>query len=250
MWPVLHHNAKSGTYISSLFVIWIVSILSGGLTVEFFKYRLKYIIYKASTLFALPLLVIVVSYLSILYATIRRSYSSSRGNFERELKVSFTVFVLIALFLVSWAPFFTIAILSSTCKCITLTTVVYFKAVHFASTCVNPVVYAARMPDFKTAFIKIIPKQIVEFLCFFRDRTIVDMVTNSTRTRTSSTLSSTVQTGESGKRRATLLENRGAFEQLPVKINKKESPLAHSITSNKCVSLLSDSPTSTSGSHV
>lgn len=226
-------------------IIWFISLLSGGLSLELYKYKLKYIIYNTSTLFGLPAIIIIFCYLSILYSTIRRSYATSRQTFERELKVSLTIFISIFLFIVCWCPFFAAALVSSKCQCISITAVIYLKALHFATSCVNPVVYAARIPDFRKAFTKILPKQIISFVfCLLHPRSRESPP--GSRARASSTLSSTLVMTDGGKRKVTLLENRGAVEQLPVNV-AKDSPMASSVTSNKCVTFLSDSPSSAAG---
>ena len=249
VWPIVHHVSNSTTYFIAIAVLWIVSVLSGGLSLELYKYKMKYIIYNSASLFGLPLVVIVSCYLFILKTTIQRSYVTSRRNFERELKVSFTVFILIALFIICWCPFYVIGIISAgtDCKCISMSMVIYFKALHFATTCVNPIVYAARIPDFRTAFKKMLPKQIISVIFCLLHKRSRDSPPNS-RGRASSTLSSTVQTAVDGsKRRTTLLENKGAVDQLPVKLGTRDSPMASSVTSNKCVTFLSESPSSVSG---
>lgn len=229
--------------------LWTVSLLAGGLSLELYKYKLKYIIGNGVTLFGLPLLIIVSSYIWILKTTVHRSYVTSRPTFKRELKVSLTIFILIALFITCWSPFFVTGILSAECGCISVTLVVYFKALHFATSCVNPIVYAARIPDFRNAFTKVLPKQVISFVFCLLHKTHRESPPNS-RARTSSTLSSTVQSTDGAKRRATLLENKAAVEQLPVLMKAKDSPMASSVTSNKCVTFLSESPSSVAGSHL
>ncbi|XP_028409134.1 D(1C) dopamine receptor-like [Dendronephthya gigantea] len=240
IWPVIHHVATSTTWFIAIGILWFISILSAGLSLELYKFKMKYIIYNTASLFGLPAIIIIFCYLSIMYSTIRRSYVTSRQTFERELKVSLTIFILIFLFIICWCPFFTAALVSSKCHCISLTVVVYLKALHFATSCVNPVVYAARIPDFRKAFTKILPKQIVTFVfCLLHPRSRESPP--GPRARASSTLSSTLVMTDGGRRRATLLENKGAVDQLPV---AKDSPMASSVTSNKCVTFLSDSPSS------
>jgi hypothetical protein len=224
----------------------VVSLVSAGLSLELYKYRIKYIIYNSASLFGIPLLIIVFCYVSILKTTISRSYVTSRRTFKRELKVSCTIFILIAFFIICWCPFFTLALLSSYgCGCVTYPMVIYFKALHFAASCVNPIVYAARIPDFRSAFTKILPKQILSFV-FCLGRNGGESPPNS-RARASSTLSSTVAMSDASKRRPTLLENKSALNQLAVTSAAKDSPMASSVTSNKCVTFLSDSPSSGAG---
>ena len=248
MWPVIHHVASSTTYFVAITVIWIVSLLSGGLSLKLYKYRMKYIIYNSAFLFGLPLLIILSCYLSILKTTINRSYVTSRKTFKRELKVSFTIFILIAIFIICWCPFFVVALVSAGgCNCVSISLAVYFKALHFATSCVNPIVYAARIPDFRSAFTKILPKKFISFVFCLLQRNGRESPPNS-RARASSTLSSTVPVSDGSKRRPTLLENKASLSQLPVTTVAKDSPIASSsVISNKCVTFLSDSPSSAAG---
>ena len=254
VFPVVHHIATPAIYFIAMALLWTVSLISGGLSLELYKYKIKYLIGNGAFNFGLPLLIIVSCYMWILKTTVKRSYVTSRPTFKRELKVSLTIFILIALFLMCWCPFFVVGILSASSyakecnNCITTTMVVYFKALHFATSCVNPIVYAARIPDFRTAFTKILPKQVISFVFCLLQKAHRESPPNS-RGRASSTLSSTVQTSDGGKRRATLLENRAAIDQLPV-MKAKDSPMASSVTSNKCVTFLSDSPSSVAGTHL
>ena len=240
VWPVTHHVASSIKYFIAISVVWILSLVSGCLTLELYKYKMRYTIWNGASLFGSPLVIIMFCYLAILKTTISRSYVASQTSFKRELKVSFTIFILIALFVICWGPFFVMSIVSSVCYCVSIEMVVYFKALHFVTSCVNPIVYAARIPDFKSAFTKILPKQLVWLVFCILQKRPRESPPNS-RARASSTLSSTVQMVGSGKRRATLLENRGAMDQLPI---------ASSITSNKCVTFLSDSPSSIAGAQL
>ena len=245
----MHHVATPVIYFIAMAFLWAVSMLAGGLSLELYKYGIKYLIGNSIIIFGLPLLIIVSSYIWILRTTVRRSYDTSRPTFKRELKVSLTIFILIALFITCWSPFFVTGILGAKCGCISIGLVVYLKALHFATSCVNPIVYAARIPDFRHAFTKVLPKQVISFVFCLLHKTHRESPPNS-RARTSSTLSSTVQSTDGAKRRATLLENRAAVEQLPVLMRAKDSPMASSVTSNKCVTFLSESPSSVAGSHL
>ena len=249
VWPVVHHIATSTSYFIAMTILWTLSLLSGGLSLRFYEYRIKYLIYNSSTLFGLPLIIIVYCYMSILRTTFLRS-SSSRRTMERELKVSFTVFILIALFIICWCPFFLIGIISASGgHGVTITHVVFLKALHFATSCVNPIVYAARIPDFRNAFVKILPKKIVRIFCLTQK--IPRESPPNSRQRTTSTLSaSTVQTVDGTKTKATLLWNKGAVEKIPSNPVPKDFAMMGSVTPNKYVSSLSDSPSSTTGTQL
>lgn len=204
---------------------------------------------NSASLFGLPLTTIVFCYLSILRTTRRRSYVTSRRHFERELKVSCTILILIGLFIICWAPFFIITIISATCFCINMTLVLYFKALHFGTSCVNPIVYAARIPDFREAFAKMLPKQVISFVVFLLNRKRRESPPSS-RIRTLSTLSSTIQSVDPSKRRPTLLENKMAVDQLSSTPAARDSSHASSVNSNKYVAFLSDSPSSPPNVHL
>lgn len=228
--------------------IWTVSLLAAGLSIKLYVYELKYLISNSATMYGLPLLVIIFSYASILRTTIQRSYVTTRRTFERELKVSCTVFILIALFIICWTPFFVSGLFSASgCRCITIEMVVYFKALHFITSCVNPIVYAARIPDFRNAFTKFLPKKLISFLFCLLGKPRRENPVNS-RNRTSSTLSSSLaMVDNTARRRPTLLDNKAAMDKLSV---ANEPPVSSSVISNKCVTFLSDSPSSVAGSQL
>lgn len=186
VWPVVHHLWTIKTYYTLLALVWFISTFASCFALEGSKWGQRYNILNFVFLYCIPLIVIAFCYLSILRKTQERFHSPSRKSMRRELKVSSTVFILVLLFIITWSPFFvcTIAMWLTT---VTVRSIIFTKCFHFMNSFCNPIVYAARIPDFRMAFSEVLPKSLVQFLCC-RSKTHLDSPASS-RTRTSSAMS-------------------------------------------------------------
>ncbi len=148
----------------AIFVILIVWCYSFGVAVlreiEWHYYSLLVTGFS----FLLPLGTILFAYANIFKAAkfqakrIRRSClpnssESNKKHFDKELKATKTISLVIGAFLVCWLPFFVLSILSQHCtKCtISFEVVIMVKWLHYANSALNPIIYSMHNRDFRAA---------------------------------------------------------------------------------------------------
>ncbi|XP_031571548.1 D(2) dopamine receptor A-like [Actinia tenebrosa] len=156
--PLRHRTSRTIYNIMILAIIWV----SGGLVAAsyFFlpqgiKWKGTFMIYSALGFF-IPFSIICVAYLSIMVIVKKQTKSVTRSRakiVKRESKTAITVFTLVLLFLITWLPFFSLNMVLFACqKCalsVTFNLVSFCKALHYMGSALNPVVYSARMPEFR-----------------------------------------------------------------------------------------------------
>ncbi|XP_031572334.1 dopamine D2-like receptor [Actinia tenebrosa] len=95
----------------------------------------------------------------------------SRSRADSEKKLALTLFIVTAVFIVTWLPFQIINIIVFRCRkyklfCIPPIDVIYFcKLLNYSNSFINPVVYSLRLPDFRLALKKIVFKKLRCLLC-------------------------------------------------------------------------------------
>ena len=165
--PLRHRVVSTRVYIYSIVVVWAVGILIFGLMgLSFYYPKLERETVDIVVHFCLfiSLLVICASYLKI-----RTRLSStapevtavkSRQTTEHNVRLSRTLFVVIALSLLFWLPAFAVYIGRDICKrCFHPYVIWTVNVLHLANSLVNPFVYSFRMPVFKEALEKLSRRQ-------------------------------------------------------------------------------------------
>ena len=165
--PLRHRVASTRIYIYSIVVVWAVGIFIFGLMALSFYYpKLERETVPIVVHFCLfiSLLVICASYLKI-----RTRLSSTapevavvnrRQTAEYNVRLSRTLFVVIALSLLFWLPAFAVYIGRDICKrCFHPYVMWTVNVFHLANSLVNPFVYSFRMPVFKEALEKLSRKR-------------------------------------------------------------------------------------------
>lgn len=95
----------------------------------------------------------------------------SRSRADSEKKLAVTLFIVTAVFIVTWLPFQIINVIVFRCRkyrifCIPPINLIYFcKLLNYSNSLINPVVYSLRLPDFRVALKKIIFKKLRCLLC-------------------------------------------------------------------------------------
>lgn len=155
--PLRHRTSTSRINFIFLAIIWITA--AGIASLNFFipkgpKWKGTFLIYSALGFFV-PFSVILFAYTSIwIIVKSRTKISRQRARVvKRESRTALTIFALILLFLITWLPFFSLNLVLFSCsKCavsVPLQLVLFFKALHYCGSALNPVVYSARMPEFR-----------------------------------------------------------------------------------------------------
>ena len=155
--PLRHRTSTARLNFIILAIIWFTA--AGIASLNFFipkgpEWKGTFLIYSALGFFV-PFTVIFFAYTSIwIIVKTRTRIPRNRARVvKRESRTAITIFALILLFLVTWMPFFSLNLVLFSCsKCaaaVPLQVVLFFKALHYCGSALNPVVYSARMPEFR-----------------------------------------------------------------------------------------------------
>ena len=166
--PLRHRVASTRVYIYSIVVVWAVGIFIFGLLVLIYyidqKMEMKTLHLAVHICLFISILVICASYLKIrarLSSTAPEvAVVNSRQTTQQNVRLSRTLFVVIALSLLFWLPVFAVYIGLYICHCRLHP---YMKwtvdVLVLANSLVNPFVYSFRMPVFKEALEKLSRKR-------------------------------------------------------------------------------------------
>ena len=159
LWPFRHRVTSTRTYVSSIVIVWVIGVCLSG--VSLLAIYLVDNVYAnvtfASALF-ISLLVICTSYL-----TIRLRLRSTAPNSDsvqiqvstgRSLRMSRTVFIVVAVSLVFWFPSFVMVTTQDFCSCFRPLAAWFVVVLQLANSMVNPFVYSIRIPIFQDALKK------------------------------------------------------------------------------------------------
>lgn len=154
-WPVEHRVSSRKSYQVILVGLWCASILVTSLFVPESGILLsKSRFYVLILCFFFPLVVICATYTAIWCVVRKKEHDSNYWNSNKEAKLAATLFLVIVLFVVAWLPFMVINIVAYLCrKCISSKLSLATKLLHYSNSAVNPIVYAWRLADFRTAFL-------------------------------------------------------------------------------------------------
>ncbi|EDO35569.1 predicted protein, partial [Nematostella vectensis] len=74
-----------------------------------------------------------------------------RTGHDRSTKLTFTLFIVIGLFVVTWLPFFVVRFVLQECAmfCISWRFFYFTKFLHFSNSGLNPIVYGFRIPEYR-----------------------------------------------------------------------------------------------------
>ena len=164
VWPVHHRTISTRSYIFVITAVWGLGFCFFGLSVLSLyhpKLERKYVILTIHACLFIALLAICGSYLQIP----RKWHSNvipgeeihARQTAERNLRLSRTVFIVIAVSLVFWLPATIVYASQYFCRppCVRPIVMAVVNVFHLANSMVNPIVYSFRMAIFKDALKKL-----------------------------------------------------------------------------------------------
>ena len=162
--PLRHRVASTRVYIYSIVVVWAVGIFIFGLLVLIYyidqKMEMKTLHLAVHICLFISILVICASYLKIrarLSSTAPEvAVVNSRQTTQHNVRLSRTLFVVIALSLLFWLPAVALYTGMHICHCSFHPYMMWtVNALLLANSLVNPFVYSFRMPVFKEALEKL-----------------------------------------------------------------------------------------------
>ena len=160
VWPLKHRAIHEGVYHAMIYAAWGCSAFMAGLyPVQLKHWEQSYSAFIFITCFAGPLLFMFVVY-SLIYTTAIKSRSrvcpdQGQAAVHRELRVASTVALVTGLFIVAWLPFFVVTVVATydierlpePPGLYRLTA--FVKALHYANSGLNPIVYGYRNPEMR-----------------------------------------------------------------------------------------------------
>lgn len=118
--------------------------------------------YLIITVFLICLLVICLAYVGIWIKVVQRMHEKTKRTLEKDKKLATTLFLVTAIFVMTWVPFHAINIFyvklcpqSSTCPKLIFTAVYLTKFMQYSNSFVNPIIYTFKMPDFRRVLLSI-----------------------------------------------------------------------------------------------
>lgn len=156
-YPTQHFNLPNKPVIVSIFMTWLIGSIYTAIVSAFLTKHEKIVTILIFMLaFALPLIVILVSYLIIFataYGMIKPDNNEDCIRLSRDIRIAKTISVIIGLFTICWSPFFIVNIAYVFTSCMNWNIPLRVsKILHYSNSMMNVFVYAIRSPDFREMF--------------------------------------------------------------------------------------------------
>ena len=158
LWPLRHRVTRSRAYVFSIVMAWGAGLCIAGLslvTVYHAQVDILYAIVASDFLLLTSLIIICASYLSIrsrLNHTTSNLQLPHKRSLEHNVRLSKTLYIVVALSLILWLPAFVVYTVKMFCwKCFSPISLWLVNTLYLANSMVNPFVYSFRMQIFKDA---------------------------------------------------------------------------------------------------
>ena len=158
LWPLRHRVTNTRLYIYSIVTVWVAGFCITGLsllTVYHSEVDSVYATVTSDSFIFIPLVGICTGYFSIrsrLHRTTPELQARHERSMERNLRLSKTFYIVVAVSLIFWLPAFLVYAVKEFCwDCFSLTVLSLINILHLANSLVNPFVYSFKMPIFKDA---------------------------------------------------------------------------------------------------
>ena len=161
LWPLRHRVTNTRVYIYSIATVWVVGLCMTGLSLlsSFYKHvDRRYFIISIRMCLFIYVLLICASYFTIrnrLRSTSPEIAAHRNQSIGHNLRLSRTLFIVIAASLVFWLPAFVVYTVKEFFpQCVSPPVLWFVNTLHLANSMVNPLMYTFRMPIFKAALRK------------------------------------------------------------------------------------------------
>ena len=147
--PFRHRVLKKRVYGLIIAVVWVTSGLpSVSFTLIVLFEGQHYAFYSEFTFVSICLLIIFVSYTSIIIKVCCGAQPQHNGAASRERKLTMTLLIVTVVSLLFYLPYLVYCFIISTTYHFDYTMLFFF----YANSLVNPILYAIRMPEYRSAF--------------------------------------------------------------------------------------------------
>ena len=157
--PFRHRFIKNWVYGMIIAVVWVTAGLLSIVLEVLFKFKvLSYYVYLLNLFLAMCLLVICISYASIVIKVCCGAQPQHHGAASRERKLTMTLLIVTVVSLLLYLPYITFNFLNFTIDITdSMSNVTYVRlenmllVLYYANSLVNPILYAIRMPEYRLA---------------------------------------------------------------------------------------------------
>ena len=158
--PLRHRQLPLRSYTVAIAIPWIVSIMvtSTRVLLSFFVITTKQFLAVIIVSLSAPLLIACVAYYIICRKQASRIHNEVQAR--REAKLSRTLFLITALFVLTWLPFQILSIvvhMCNQCRRIPGIAVFLIKLLQYSNSFINFLIYCLRMPDYRNALLQMLP---------------------------------------------------------------------------------------------
>ena len=181
-WPLRHRVMQKWIYGLIVAMTWAtVGLVAIGVGVLLQSKEPSHYFYLWNSFNSVCLLIISVSYVSIVIKVRCGAQPQHHGAASRERKLSMTLFIVTFVSMLIWLPYVIFAFLSSATDIFSSLSITAFRqlnislvALYYANSLVNPILYTARMPDFRRALVAVFCRR-TQLLNQFQDFPLRDM---------------------------------------------------------------------------
>ena len=163
--PLVHRTTSARLYSYCVAFTWAAGITVFSLYIlpALGVSRVRYTNLISIIVISSCLCIICISYMAI-RSYLKRSSQvfdcNQRRNMERNIKLSKTLFVVIALSLACWLPAVILYAVSDFCRsCVSEDVVMIATVLHLGNSIVNPIAYSCRMPIFKKTLNRLLKRR-------------------------------------------------------------------------------------------
>lgn len=166
-WPLHHRITSPQTYAVFIAIPWLLASIVAFLPLlDMFRllpHLFMFYVVLASCCF--PIVVTAVAY-ATLWLKVKSSDASRSGHErrgEKDKRLAITLVIATVIFAFTWLPYPIILSTMNLCvKCLNSNVMLFIKLtmvckfMHFANSCINPLVYILRIPEFRGAILELI----------------------------------------------------------------------------------------------
>ena len=151
--PFKHRLIKKWVYVLTITVVWVTAgLLSSTLTVLLVFKGPSYFFYLWNSFVGICLIVICISYASIIIKVRCGAQPQHHGAASRERKLTMTLLIVTVVSLMLYLPFIIFYFLRYTTDVITSVRLSYILLLLYcANSLVNPILYAIHLPEYRSA---------------------------------------------------------------------------------------------------
>ena len=159
LWPFRHRLLKTRYFYVSISFIWLLSAANVVSNLRLDSDPTNdnaYIIFMSVT-FITSVLVITVAYLAI-WISMRRNQvpNNDRRSIQKSRKLAKTLFIVTALSIITCLPYGIVIAFTDFSKDLFSFKLQIIMVAQYANSCVNPIIYCFRMPEFKASLKKLV----------------------------------------------------------------------------------------------